>query len=136
MAKKQSLGLVSVVVLAMFTAMAGCHKNDGTQEVDAAAANGNLAPVGDTGAAPMNESVAPAPAIAPAYSTPARQAPSYPAQTPQQYPQQAQQPQYPAPDPQYAQQYQDQPQDQDQQYQSQEYGDQPYQAAEYAPQPP
>ena len=48
MAKKQSLGLVSVVVLAMFTAMAGCHKNDGTQEVDAAAANGNLAPVGDS----------------------------------------------------------------------------------------
>ncbi len=63
MAKKQSLGLVPVVVLAIFTTMAGCHKNDGTQEVDAAAANGNLAPVSDTGGAtPVNESVAPAPA--------------------------------------------------------------------------
>ena len=97
MAKKQSLGLVSVVVLAIFTAMAGCHGNDGTQEVDAAAANGNLAPVGDTGgAAPVNESVAPPTASAPAYSAPARQATSA-----QQYPRQVQQPQY-----------QEQPQDQ------------------------
>jgi hypothetical protein len=127
MAKKQSLGLVSVVVLAIFTAMAGCHKNDGTQEVDAAAANGNLAPVGDTGAAaPVNESVAPPPASAPAYSAPARPVPSA---------QQTQQPQYPAQE----QPYQDQAQDQDQQDQSQEYSDQPYQegqAAEYAPDPP
>ena len=72
-----------MVVLAIFTAMAGCHKNDVTQEVDAAAANGNLAPVSDTGGATqVNESVAPAPA---------RQAPSVPP-----YPQQTQQPQYPA----------------------------------------
>ena len=64
MGKKQNLGFVAVVVLAVFMAIAGCHKNDGTQEVDAAAANGNLAPVGDTGgAAPVNESVAPAPAL-------------------------------------------------------------------------
>src|ERR1700733_8610436 len=109
MAKKQSLGLVSVVVLAIFTVMAGCHKNDDTQEVDAAAANGNLAPVGDTGgAALVNESAAPPPASAPAYSAPA---------------QQAQQPQYPAQE----QQYQDQPQAQDEPYQED------YQAAEYAP---
>ncbi len=82
------LGLVSVVVLAMFTAIAGCHKNDGTQVVDAAAANGNLAPVSNNSeAAPVNESAAPA-----------QPAPNYPAPAPQQYSQQAQQPQVPAPE--------------------------------------
>src|ERR1700722_20509344 len=89
MIKTEKAGFVPVIVLVMLTALAGC-KNDGTQPVDAAAANGNLAPVSDSGnAAPVNESVAPA------YSAPAPQStPAYPAQSQQQYPQQ---PQYPAP---------------------------------------
>src|ERR1700722_18814974 len=89
MIKTEKAGFVPVIVLVMLTAVAGC-KNDGTQTVDAAAANGNLAPVSDNGGAPpVNDSVAPA------YSAPAPQStPAYPAQS---QPQQAQQPQYPAP---------------------------------------
>src|ERR1700677_2079609 len=113
------------LTLALLTA--GCHKNDPDQ-VDAAD-NGNLAPVSDNGAAPVDQSQAPA--SAPAYSAPApaqqaSAAPSYSAPSPQQ-PQQAQQPQY---------------QDQGQPYQSQNDGDQGYEqgyqdaVAEYATEPP
>ena len=132
MIKTEKAGFVPVIVLVMLTALAGC-KNDGTQPVDAAQANGNLAPVSDSGnAAPVNESVAPA------YSAPVPQStPAYPAQSQQQYPQQAQQPQYPAPQPQQYAQSEQQPQYQDQ---SQDINDQDYedvdQVADYAPQPP
>ncbi len=85
--------LVFLPVLMLAVLTAGCHKNDSDQVN--AAENGNLAPVSDNGgAAPVNESAAPA--SAPAYSAPARQAspaPAYPAQSPQPYPQQEPQPQ-------------------------------------------
>ena len=84
--------LVFLPVLMLAVLTAGCHKNDSDQVN--AAENGNLAPVSDTGgAAPVNESAAPA--SAPVYSAPAPRAnpaPTYPAQSPQQYPQQEQQP--------------------------------------------
>ena len=132
MIKAEKAGFVPVAVLVMLTALAGC-KNDGTQTVDAAAANGNLAPVSDNGnAASVNDSVAPAyPAAAP------QSAPAYPAPSQQHYPQQAQQAQYPAPQPQQYSQPVQQPQYQDQ---SQDINDQDYQdvdqVADYAPQPP
>jgi hypothetical protein len=123
------LSFLPVLVLAIFTA--GCHKNDDTQPVDAAA-NGNLAPVSDNGgAAPAPETAAPQ--SAPAYSAPAQSQQQYP-QQPQQ-PAQAQQPQQP----QYPAQAQ-QPQYQDQQYQNQDDSGQLAQdvdqIAEYAPEPP
>ena len=129
MINTEKAGFVPVVVLGVLAALAGC-KNDGTQPVDAAAANGNLAPVSDNGnAAPVNDSVAPA------YSAPAPQAPAYPAQSQQQYPQQAQQPQYPAPQPQQYAQSEQQPQYQDQDINDADYQDVD-QVADYAPQPP
>src|ERR1700685_4195934 len=114
------LFLLPALTLALWTA--GCHKNDPDQ-VDAAA-NGTLAPFSDNGAAPVDQSQAPA--SAPAYSAPAQQAsaapaaPAYPAQSAQQPPQQEQQPQYQQPqEPQYQQ-------PQEPQYQSQSGSDQGY----------
>src|ERR1700733_3518039 len=101
------------LTLALLTA--GCHKNDPDQ-VDAAA-NGNLAPVSDNGAAPVEQSQAPASAPAPAQQASA--APNYSAPSPQQ----AQQPQY------------QQPQDQNDSGQGYDQGDQDA-VAEYAPEAP
>src|SRR5271170_6023386 len=132
--------LIFLPALTLALLAAGCHKNDPDQ-VDAAA-NGNLAPVSDNGAAPVDQSQAPA--SAPAYSAPAQQAsaapaPNYSAPSPQQYPQQAQQPQ--AQQPQEQQPQEQQPQEPA--YQSQNAGDQGYgqgydqgyqdAVAEYAP---
>ena len=139
---------LALLTLALLTA--GCRNSPQEQPVDAAATNGNLAPVSDT--APVNDSVAqqqPAPVdSAPAPRVQSAAPRNSVAQAPRQYPQQQQPQQYAAPAqpyqrPQYQQPANQQPaspQYQDQPYQDQEYSDQDYpdsdQAAEYAPEPP